>query len=90
MRVYVHIPTDTHLCDLNVYLFLQPEAAIAGIHCGDSLLLMAYAYVYGHCGAIIVRLSHVVNALPYQLIVRGPNKPHTKGVNTGMPRRLIS
>jgi hypothetical protein len=73
--VYVHIPTDAHLCDLNVYLFLQPESFIARICCGDALLLIAYAYVYGHCGAIIVRLLHVVFALPYQSIVRGPNNP---------------
>jgi hypothetical protein len=41
--MYVHIPINAHLCDLNVYLFLQPEPSIAGIRCGDAPLLMAYA-----------------------------------------------
>jgi hypothetical protein len=87
--VYVHVPTDAHLC-VNVYLFLQPEPSIAGIRCSDALLLVAYAYVYGHCGAIIVRLLHEVCALPYQLIVRGPNEPHTKGITRAWTRECFA
>jgi hypothetical protein len=71
-------------------LVLQPGPSIAGIRCGVAPLLMAYAYVYDHCGAIIVRLSHGVCALRYQLIVRGPNEPHTKGITRAWTRECFA